>query len=740
MIHRKQTILIILIALIPGILTSYIFLTASSLKEDTAEIVEVDKVVGDQILRDVSEFKHILKFDKDGNFVKDWGIKGYEDGQFLHVHGIAVDSFGNVYTADFETYSIQKFDSEGNFLLKWGSEGKGDGQFTKIEDINVDSSNFVYVVDYGYQRIQKFDQFGNFITKWGSRGSDDGEFNRPWGIDFDRDGNFFVTDRNNNRVQKFDSEGNFLLEWGSEDQFPHLHGVVVDTKGNVFVNGEVDTAVHVFDNQGNYISKWGSEGTGDGQFISPHGMAFDSKGHLYLVDTVNARIQKFSPWGELIEKWGTRGLVEGQFIFPHDIAIDSSDNIYVSDQGVAHSELHLIGKFLESVGSEEKIVKTPILKSDDLQSEVIYAGEEFYSGFAFIGPDDILVLDTFGGNLSRITNGTLWEEPLLTVPVVADNERGLLGIDVAKNVKPGVDSIFLYYTEADNAGNAIGNRLYSYELKDDKIMNPKLLLDLPVGPGIDHNGGVVSVGPDNNVYVIVGDINQDNLPLGFTPTRNSADGLIDGRSGILRVTQEGKVVGDGILGKDGPLNMYYAYGIRNGFGIDFDPVTNKLWDTENGSTYGDEINLVEPGFNSGWDKVMGMSFNQNEFRPNTLVNFDGKGKYSEPELEWKSAVAPTALLFISTNIYGKEYENDLLVGAVNYGGRIYHFNLNYDRTELLLEGPVGDKIADSVNELEEYEFAINAGTVTDLKIGPDGYLYILTNYDSEGVIVKIIPK
>jgi len=86
MIHRKQTILIILIALIPGILTSYIFLTASVLKEDTAEIIEVDKVVGDQILRDVSEFKHILKFDKDGNFVKDWGIKGFENGQFLHLH------------------------------------------------------------------------------------------------------------------------------------------------------------------------------------------------------------------------------------------------------------------------------------------------------------------------------------------------------------------------------------------------------------------------------------------------------------------------------------------------------------------------------------------------------------------------------------------------------------------------------------------------------------------------------
>ena len=76
-----------------------------------------------------------------------------------------------------------------------------------------------------------------------------------------------------------------------------------------------------------------------------------------------------------------------------------------------------------------------------------------------------------------------------------------------------------------------------------------------------------------------------------------------GRAGILRVTQDGRPVGHGILGPDDPLNKYYAYGIRNSFGIDFDPLTGNLWDTENGPDYGDEINLVRPGFNSGWKVV-----------------------------------------------------------------------------------------------------------------------------------------
>ena len=60
-------------------------------------------------------------------------------------------------------------------------------------------------------------------------------------------------------------------------------------------------------------------------------------------------------------------------------------------------------------------------------------------------------------------------------------------------------------------------------------------------------------------------------------------------------------MGSGILGASDPLNKYFAYGVRNAFGLDFDPVTNKLWDTENGPSSNDEINLADPGFNrAGW--------------------------------------------------------------------------------------------------------------------------------------------
>jgi len=83
----------------------------------------------------------------------------------------------------------------------------------------------------------------------------------------------------------------------------------------------------------------------------------------------------------------------------------------------------------------------------------------------------------------------------------------------------------------------------------------------------------------------------------------------------------------------------------------FDPITDNLWDTENGPQFGDEINLVEPGFNRGWEKVQGI-WKLNQTLENgmfeessehvTFVDFDGHGQYSGPEFVWDKPVAPTA--------------------------------------------------------------------------------------------------
>jgi len=227
--------------------------------------------------------------------------------------------------------------------------------------------------------------------------------------------------------------------------------------------------------------------------------------------------------------------------------------------------------------------------------------------------------------------------------------------------------------------------------------------------------------------------------------QNFKDGLEpDGRAGILRITQNGQPVnGMGILGDGYPLNLYYAYGIRNSFGIDFDPVSGTLWDTENGPSYGDEINLVEPGFNSGWKPISGKlsssSVGGTSGVEDALEDFDGKGKYSDPEYEWGETVGPTALKFLNSDKLGKQYENDLFVGDWN-NGNIYHFKLNKERTKLIsdsgIEAKLNEKIifAKGFSQTTSYPY----GGITDIEVGPDGYLYIASY--GQGKIFRIVPR
>ena len=248
--------------------------------------------------------------------------------------------------------------------------------------------------------------------------------------------------------------------------------------------------------------------------------------------------------------------------------------------------------------------------------EKIFTGEFKPSTMAFLGVDDIIVLDRDLGKVYRIIDG-VQSKPLLDVNVATVGYRGLLGVAVSANEK-NIPNVFLYYTQAHkrdsedeslaNPVKPFGNRIYRYDLVDDKLINPKLLLNLPAMPGPRHMGGIIALGPDNNLYISVGDLDGTFRGIKYdTMAQNYFNSsILDGRSGILRINQEGKPVGEGILGSTYPLNLYYAYGIRNSFGFDWDPLTGKLWDTENGPHYGDEINLVEPGFNSGWVKVQGI--------------------------------------------------------------------------------------------------------------------------------------
>jgi glucose/arabinose dehydrogenase len=405
----------------------------------------------------------------------------------------------------------------------------------------------------------------------------------------------------------------------------------------------------------------------------------------------------------------------------------------------------------------------PKIIDPSLQAYLVFEGVGFFSNMAFLGPDDILVIDKNNGTVQRILNEKLGLQPLFDARVATKSERGMAGIAVAlksnasqddtieqipgnkndENNNPNKDKyVFLYFTEAknhdgdDKEGNdPIANRLYRYEFNNtNQLDNAKLLLDLPGMPGPAHDGGSIVVGPDNNIYLTIGNVNEHERESYWTTAENHYYGKFpDGRAGILRIDQDGKPVNDEkVLGITYPLNLYFAYGIRNSFGLDFDPVTGNLWDTENGPSYGDEINLVEPGFNSGWRKVQGIWEKQNgsssignvTFEPKELYNFNGKGNYSSPEFTWYTPVGVTGIRFLDSSKLGEQYENDMFVGDF-HSGNLYHFDLDEKRTSLSLEGLLEDKVASNSSDLEKVIFGNGFGGITDVEVGPDGYLYVL---------------
>ena len=378
----------------------------------------------------------------------------------------------------------------------------------------------------------------------------------------------------------------------------------------------------------------------------------------------------------------------------------------------------------------------PSVNDVSLTVEQVAGGLISPTTMAFLDEDTILVLEKDNGRVRMIEDGELQPEPLLDVAVANDGERGMLGTAVSRE-NDTTTYVFLYFTESGGGVDGddmqgvppAGNRLYRYELQGDQLVNPMLMLDLPALPGPRYNGGPVVIGPDNNVYVIIGDVGGHT-----TMVQNFENGSeADGTSGILRIGKNGEVpepiIGTGAFGK-----YYFAYGMRSSYGMDFDPMTGVLWDTENGAPFVDEINLVDTGFNSGWKIVQGMV--PPDYSLTGLVMFNSESHYSNPEFTWTEPVDPTALEFLASSAFGEEYENDMFVGDIS-NGTIYRFELNENRSAFVLEGALDDTVANTPEEAEDAIFGTGFGSISDIKTGPDGYLYILSSAD--GTLFRVVP-
>ncbi|GIV09582.1 MAG: hypothetical protein KatS3mg019_1673 [Fimbriimonadales bacterium] len=377
---------------------------------------------------------------------------------------------------------------------------------------------------------------------------------------------------------------------------------------------------------------------------------------------------------------------------------------------------------------------------------VVSSNLSFPTALEFLDPADpsrFFVIEKNSGRVKLVQNGSV-VSTVLDLPVNNASERGLLGIALHPDFTNN-GFVYLYYTRSSGTGDLgtstgwTDNRVERYRWNGSALVEPTLIVAFPrdtsQNNGPNHDGGVILFGPDGKLYGVTGDLNRGTFG---NPRieQNTHSTAVAGVGGVFRLNPDGSVPSDNpfVSHPDTRIRRLWAYGVRNSFGMQFDSLTARLWLTENGPNVYDEINIVERGFNSGWLKIMGpdsrnATYNENgnqAYNASSLVYLPNS-YYADPIFSWLQPIGVTSIVFLRSARFEAGVRDTAFVGESNNGG-LYQFNLNATRDDFTLTGALADRVADSTTERNLSRIGASWGVVTDLRMGPDGYLYVVSMY------------
>ncbi|MBC8106747.1 MAG: PQQ-dependent sugar dehydrogenase [Anaerolineae bacterium] len=355
------------------------------------------------------------------------------------------------------------------------------------------------------------------------------------------------------------------------------------------------------------------------------------------------------------------------------------------------------------------------------------------TGVAFLDANGTALVTEKNTGLVKLVENRAVTKTVLDLPVATDSERGLLSVALSPNFASD-NFVYFFHTAARADGGApISNKIsrYRWNPAARTLTFERKIIDLPGGPGPNHDGGKIAFAPNGKLFAVIGDLNRDEQTTNFENTST-----VNRVAGIIRVQPDGRPIASNPFPTLGsartPQQDLWAYGIRNSFGIAFDPVTSDLWDTENGPDRMDEINRVTPGFNSGWQDIMGPIARSGKTTAD-LVSLGLRANYQDPKLSWDETVAPTDLEFFSSSRLGTQYRNDLFVGDVNTGS-LYRFDLTSNRKSLQLPTALADRVVDDGDSTAGIVFGSGFGVTSDIVTGPGG-MFVLSL--SNGTLYRI---